>query len=60
MKIFKEVIMNQNDYDLICKILENGAPALAGELINKLDNLITDYQNVRKRVESMSTTSEDK
>ena len=52
--------MNQNDYDLICKILENGAPALAGELINKLDNLITDYQNTHKRLESMSTTSEDK
>lgn len=40
--------INQRDYDLICEILQSGAPALANNLIAKLSNTINDWQRLRK------------
>ena len=35
--------MNQMQFDLICKIIQNGAPALAEELCGALANLAREY-----------------
>ena len=40
--------INQRDYDLICEILQSGAPALANNLIVKLSNTVNDWQRLRK------------
>lgn len=40
--------INQRDYDLICEILQSGAPALANNLIAKLSNTVNDWQRLRK------------
>lgn len=40
--------INQRDYDLICEILQSGAPALANNLIVKLSNTINDWQRMSK------------
>lgn len=34
--------MTQANYDIICKVIQNGAPALANELIGAISNLIND------------------
>ena len=43
--------INQRDYDLICEILQSGAPALANNLIAKLSNTINDWQRLSKAKE---------
>ena len=40
--------MNQEQYDIICKVLRSGAPALADELITSLSIVINDYQRLKK------------
>ena len=35
--------MSQYEYQLICHVLRNGAPAVANDLINSLNNLIAAY-----------------
>ncbi len=35
--------MDQTQFDLICKIIQNGAPALANELCGALQNLVAGY-----------------
>lgn len=35
--------MTQFQFDLICKIIENGAPALANELCGAVNNLVQSY-----------------
>lgn len=39
--------MTQAQYDTIVKIIQNGAPALANELISAIAELITDYQQLK-------------
>lgn len=38
--------MTQFQFDLICKILSSGAPALANELCEALDNFVQSYNTV--------------
>lgn len=42
--------MTQEMYDLICKVLQGGAPALANDLIAALNKLITDYQTLKETI----------
>lgn len=39
--------MNQQQFNLIVKIIRNGAPALADELLTALGTLINDYQELK-------------
>lgn len=50
--------INQRDYDLICEILQSGAPALANNLIAKLSNTINDWQRLKEK-EKEENTSKD-
>lgn len=54
--------MNQTQFDLICKIIQNGAPALAEELCGALANLARDYTALAEENESLKaqlTPAED-
>lgn len=50
--------INQRDYDLICEILQSGAPALANNLVAKLSNTINDWQRLKEK-EKEENTSKD-
>ncbi len=45
--------MTQFQFDLICKVIEAGAPALAEELCNSLHNLVQDFNAVLAENESL-------
>lgn len=47
--------MTQQDYNLICEILSNGAPALSQRLIKALSVMINDYQSCRQELEELKT-----
>jgi hypothetical protein len=49
-------MMTQLQFEVICKIIENGAPALANELCNALNNLVVDRNNLAKEVEALKST----
>ena len=54
--------MNQAQFDLICKIIRNGAPALAEELCGALTNLARGYTALAEENESLKaqlTPAED-
>ena len=38
--------MNQTQFDLICKIVTSGAPALANELLGALEAFVKSYNEV--------------
>jgi hypothetical protein len=38
--------MTQFEFDVIIKLIENGAPALARELCGSLNGLVTDYNKM--------------
>ena len=53
--------ITQRDYDLICEILQSGAPALAINLIVRLSNTIDDYQRLKEKENpSKETVKSDK
>lgn len=52
--------MNQWMYDTIVTILQNGAPALANQLIGGLQELITDNQAKTKELEELKSGKKDK
>lgn len=57
--------MTQFQFDMICKIIEQGAPALAAELCNALDSFVRDRnalatENEQLKTQIASMTSEDK
>lgn len=57
--------MTQFQFDLICKIIENGAPVLANELCSALDSFVRDRntlaaENEQLKTQIASMTSEDK
>jgi hypothetical protein len=57
--------MTQFQFDLICKIISNGAPVLAEELCNALDFFVRDRnalaaENEQLKTQIASMTSEDK
>lgn len=43
--------MNQQQYELIVKIIAQGAPALANELIGALQNLVNAYNVLKEKSE---------
>lgn len=43
--------MTQVQFDTIIKVIENGAPALANELCNSLNDLVNNYNTLRKEKE---------
>jgi hypothetical protein len=45
--------MNQEQYNTICKILNSGAPALAAELVDSLNKVITESQNMKKELDEL-------
>lgn len=40
--------MNQFQFDLICKLIQNGAPALSNELIGALSNIVNEANALRE------------
>lgn len=50
--------INQRDYDLICEIVQSGAPALANNLIAKLSNTINDWQRLKEEENSHKDTAD--
>ena len=56
--------MTQFQFDLICKLIENGAPALANELINALQEMVkicnaTAEENTQLKVQLADLTSKE-
>ena len=51
--------MNQFQFDLICKIINSGAPALAEELCGSLNALVQSYNNVIAENEQLKTELEE-
>ena len=52
--------MNQWMYNTIVTIIQNGAPALANQLIGGLQELITDNQAKTKELEELKSGKESK
>ena len=42
--------MTQLQFDVICKLIENGAPALANELCGALNDLVVDYNRMAEQL----------
>ena len=58
--------MTQFQFDLICKIIESGAPALANELCAALNALIQDYnitidenEQLKARINELTTNCDE-
>ena len=51
--------MTQANYDIICKVIQNGAPALANELIGAISNLITDANALLKERDELKAKLEE-
>ena len=47
----KKVPMTQFQFDTIIKVIESGAPALANELCNSLNDLVNEYNALREEKE---------
>ena len=45
--------MTQFQFDLICTIIEKGAPVLANELCGALDNFVKSYNAIAKENEKL-------
>lgn len=50
--------MNQEQFDLIVKIIRRGAPALADELVQSIVLLITEHAKLQKQLTEMGASSE--
>lgn len=50
--------MTQFQFELICKIIENGAPALAGELCTALDNLVQERNALEAELKQATAVDE--
>jgi len=48
--------MTQFQFDMICKIIQNGAPVLANELCGALNDLVVDYNKLVERIQSIQET----
>ena len=49
--------MTQQQFEIICKIIENGAPALANELCNSLNDLVIDRNNLAKQLKEIQDSA---
>lgn len=50
--------MTQFEFDMICKIIQNGAPALASDLIGSISNLINDANALLKERDELKAELE--
>lgn len=50
--------MTQLQFEIIYKIIENGAPALANDLCNALNDLVVDRNNLAKQLEEIQASAE--
>ena len=50
--------MNQLQFDVIIKIIRNGAPALANEMCNSLNDLVNDYNKLVSENEELKSKLE--
>ena len=51
--------MTQFQFDAIVKIVQSGAPALANELYNALNNLVNEYNKLLKEKQELEATQPD-
>ena len=52
--------MTQFQFDMICKIIQNGAPAVADELCGALNNLAVGYNKMAGELQALKEVSSDK
>ena len=52
--------MTQFEFDVIVKLIENGAPALARELCGSLNNLVVDYNKTKQELAARDAELADK
>ena len=50
--------MNQQQFDLIVKVIRNGAPALAEELVQAIVNLVAEHAEFKRIVERIENDKE--
>lgn len=50
--------MNQETYNIIVKVLQSGAPALANELITSINNLLNDNKKLALEVRDLKKEKE--
>ena len=50
--------MTQFEFDVIVKLIENGAPALARELCGSLNGLVTDYNKMAAELAARNEAEE--
>ena len=48
--------MTQFEFDVIVKLIENGAPALAHELCGSLNDLVVEYNKLRAELAARNQT----
>ena len=48
--------MTQLQFEIICKVIETGTPALANELCGALNDLVVDRNNLAKEVKMLKST----
>lgn len=52
--------MTQLEFDVIMKLIENGAPALAHELCGSLNDLVNDYNKLRTELAARNEADDTK
>lgn len=50
--------MTQFQFEMICKIVQSGAPALSNELCSSLNDLVVDRNQLAKQVEDLKSQLE--
>jgi cell shape-determining protein MreC len=51
--------MTQFQFDVLCKVIENGAPALANELCSAVSNLVQSYNKLAEENERLKAEPEE-
>ncbi len=51
--------MTQLQFDMICRIVQSGAPALANELCGALNDIVVDYNNLVEQIRSIQETDDE-
>ena len=51
-------MFTQENYNVIVKVLNNGAPALAGELVSALNSLVKERDELRKELCNLKSSEQ--
>lgn len=51
--------MTQFQFDMICKVIENGAPAVADELCGALNDLVVNYNHAVNELRSIKEAAQE-